>query len=311
MYASGSSKISRTLVWVDRNGQQETINAEPRAYTYVRLSPDGTRVALDVRDQQFDIWIWDLKRENLQRLTSDPGLDISPVWTPSGERVAFNSARDGKASGIFWQAADGSGEAERIDTGSREQIPHFFSPDGKRLVFSTPATAPYNLGVLELGNPRRERILPESTFNKNNGVVSPDGRWLAYQSSESGTDEIYVSPFPEIATSRQLVSSGGGTRPLWSKDGRELFYYVDSGTIMAAPVTLGSTFSFDKPVVAVKGSFARPVNAGLHYDVSPDGKRFLLLKDVETSSTGQPAANELRIVLQFFHELDRLAGKGN
>ena len=165
------------------------------------------------------------------------------------------------------------------------------------------------MAVLDLGDPRRDELLFASPFSELNGVLSPDGRWLAYDSNESGTREVYVRPFPDVATSRQLVSPGGGTRPLWSKNGRELFYYLEPGTIMALPVRLGSTFSFDRPTVVVKGDYLRPPTTGRHYDVSPDGKRFLLMR--EPTANGRSSQPELRVILHFFDELNRLAGNKN
>lgn len=122
----------RTLVWVDRKGREDAINVPPRAYTYARLSPDGKLVALDSRDEQNDIWIWDLARETLQRLTNDPGFNRGPVWTPDGKRVAFTAERDGVES-IHWQGFDGSGTPERLSSGSALQFPESFSPDARIL----------------------------------------------------------------------------------------------------------------------------------------------------------------------------------
>ena len=222
VYVRGSANAGvgqRTLVWVDRQGRQEAINVPPRAYTYARLSPDGSRVALDARDQQNDIWIWDLARETLQRLTTDPGLNRSPVWTPDSNRVAFTADREGSVESIHWQKADGSGVPERLSIGSTLQGPRSFSPDGKHLVLDTPHTPPYDLGVLSLDGERRDKMLLTTSFNETNGEVSPDGGWLAYQSNESGREEVYLSPFPEVTASKRQVSTLGGTRPLWSKDG--------------------------------------------------------------------------------------------
>ena len=124
-------------MWVNRNGHEEPITAPPRAYVYARLSPDGARLALDIRDQQNDIWIWDLARQNLQPLTNDAGFNRLPIWTPDGKRVAFSAERDGVES-VYWQAFDGSGTMERLSSGTQGQGPMAFSPDGKQLVFSTP-----------------------------------------------------------------------------------------------------------------------------------------------------------------------------
>jgi len=299
---SGSSVPPRTLVWVDRKGKQETIDVPPRAYTYARLSPDGTRVALDARDQQNDIWIWDLVRGTLQRLTTDPGMNRMPVWTPNGERVAFTAERDGVES-VFWQKADASGTAERLSVGSTPQGPASFSPDGKRLVFDTPLSGPFELGMLTLDGEHREEMLLKTKFSESNGMVSRDGKWLAYESNESGPSEIYLAPFPGVTTSKKTVSTNGGTRPLWSKDGRELFYYVTPDTIMAVPVTLGPQPVLGKPVVVVKGPYAVALNAGRHYDVSPDGQRFLLLVDAPTSEGQKAELPEMRFVQNWAEEL--------
>jgi len=292
----------RTLVWVDRQGRQEAINIPPRAYTYARLSPDGTRVALDARDQQNDIWIWDLVRGTLQRLTTDPGFNRAPLWTPDGVRVAFTAERDGVES-IFWQKADGSGALERLSVGSMPQAPTSFSPDGKRLVFSTPMSGPYDVGVLSLDGERRAEMLLKTTFTEANGVVSPDGHWLAYESDPSGTPEVYLAPFPDVHASTKQVSTSGGTRPLWSKDGRELFYYVAPDTIMSVPVTPGPNLVLGKPAVVIKGTYALALNAGRHYDVSPDGKRFLLLVDATAPDGKKPAPPEMHLVLNWTEEL--------
>jgi serine/threonine-protein kinase len=306
LYVKGSATSDmgqRTLVWVDRKGQEQPIKVPPRAYTYARLSPDGTRVALDARDQQNDIWIWDLARETLQRLTTDPGLNRTPVWTPDGARVAFTAEREGTVESIYWQKADGSGVPERLSIGSTLQGPDSFSPDGKRLVFHTPLVVPHDIGMLNLEGERREEMLLKTKFDESNGAVSPDGHWLAYQSDESGHAEVYLAPFPDVNTSKRQVSTRGGTRPLWSKDGRELFYYVAPDTIMALPVRLGADVVLGNPQVVVKGPYAVAVNTGRHYDVSPDGKRFLLLKDVPTPDGQKPAAPEIHLVQHWGEEL--------
>jgi serine/threonine-protein kinase len=307
VYATGGDGGvgKRSLVWVDRQGRQEPVNAPPRAYTYARLSPDGNRVALDVRDQQNDIWIWDLQRESLQRLTTDPGLNRLPVWSPDGRKVAYSAERDGQPESIYWQSADGSGTPERLSVGSSSEGPDGFSPDGKFLIFTAPLTRPFDIGVISLQGQRSTERLLASPFSESNGQLSPDGKWIAYESDESGRPEIYVRPFPDVNASKQVASVGGGTRALWSRDGRELFYYVSPPAIMSVPVSTGGAgLILGKPGVAVKGAFAAPLNAGRHYDVSPDGKRFLLLKDVEEATTGE--ASQIRLITNFMAELKRI-----
>jgi serine/threonine-protein kinase len=309
VYATGRTGMGmvppRILVWVDRTGHEELINVPTRGYTYARLSPDGTRVALDARDEQNDIWIFDLARHTLQQLTHDPGMNRLPVWTPDSKRVAFTAERDGVES-VYWQAADGSGTMERLSSGMQPQGPQSFSPDGMHLIFSTPLAGPSDLGVIALATRTATMLLHSTTASEGNGEISPDGRWLAYESNESGRSEIYLRPFPDVETARQQVSTAGGTRPLWSPTRRELFYYVAPGTIMAVPVRLGVDVTLGNPKPVVKGPYAVAVNAGRHYDVSADGQQFLLLKDAPTPDGQRTATTEIHLVLNWTEELKRL-----
>ncbi len=273
VYVSGGTSATTmlsTLVWVDRNGHEDPIAAPPRGYVYPRLSPDGTRIALDIRDQQNDIWIWDFGRQNLYRLTTDPGLNRIPVWTRDSKRVAFTAERDGVES-IHWQAFDGSGTMERLSIGTQLQAPQAFSPDGTRLIFVAPP-APFDVDVIDLGANHNATMLLHTAANETNAEISPDGRWLAYQSDEIRPRRSYVRPFPKVDTALHLVSTGGGTRPLWSRDGRELFYLMLPGTIMAVSVSAAADIAFGKPEPVVKSTYSVPQLART-YDVSADGPR--------------------------------------
>ena len=299
--AGDAGDAMRTLVWVDREGHEEPLGVPPRAYAYPRISPDGTRVALDVRDQENDVWIWDLKRLTLTRLTFDPGLNRGVAWTPDGRRLAFSAQRDGKEN-IYWQAADGTGSPERLTDGARPQVPISFTRDGKNLLFNEPDIPPADVGIVSMTpNPKTEFLL-HAPYHESDGEVSPDGRWLAYQSTESGRGEVYVRPFPNIDSGRWQVSTGGGTRPAWESNGRELFYLAADGKLMAVPVQSGATYSAGTPQVVVNAAYLNPYN-GRTYDVSPDGKRFLMIKEAST----QPASpRQLVVVLNWFEELKRL-----
>jgi serine/threonine-protein kinase len=289
VYLAGDAQgdAGHTLVWVDRQGREEPLKTPPRAYSYPRISPDGPKVALDIRDQESDIWIWDVARATLMRLTFDPGMDRFPVWTPDGRRIAFSSMRAG-ASNLFWQAADGTGPVERLTESANEQNPTSFSPAGTPLVFyEVASTTARDIAVLSLEGERRATPLVQTPFEERDAVVSPDGHWVAYGSNESGQFEVYVRPFPEVDRGRWQVSTGGGMWPLWPRSGRELFYLVLPGRMMAVPIQSGPTFAAGNPQVVFEGRYF--TGGGRSYDVSPDGRRFLMIKDASaTSDTSTP-----------------------
>ena len=288
----------RTLVWVDRQGREEAIDVPGRTYRYSRLSPDGASVALEVLEQESDVWIWSLTRDTLTRLTFG-STGSGPVWSPDSARIAFLH-QDGN---IFWQAADGSGVPEPLTRdGERRIFPRAFSPDGTQILGSESA-APRDIYLLDVPAGREAQRLIGTTFEENNPELSPDGRWLAYQSNESGRSEIYVRPFPDVDARRWQISTAGGTRPLWSRDGRELFYLVGSGTIMAVPVEMTQTFAAGRPEIVVEGDYAA-VGVGRAYDVSPDGRRFLMVKNVDAGGEAPPA--QIVLVQHWFEELKAL-----
>ena len=326
---------ARTLAWVDRNGREEAIAAPPRAYLYPRISPDGTQVALDVRDQENDIWVWSLARSTLTRLTFDPGFDRYPVWTPDGRRIVFSSQPAG-APNLFWQAADGTGAAERLTESMNVQFPSSISADGTRLVFEEQRPAP-DVQLLALGGerpstlrepqgrpepgggttgsgrgepvePRRVTPLVATMFAERNGDLSADGRWLAYESNESGRIEVYVRPFPEVDGGKWQVSTSGGRQPLWAPNSRELFFVDAEGRIVAVPIQTGPGFIAGNPQVIVDGPFATtlPGMVGRMYDVSRDGQRFLMVKALEGDDESAPPP-QIIVVQNWFEELKRLA----
>jgi serine/threonine-protein kinase len=301
----GTAYERRTLVWVDRQGREEAIDMPPRAYRSARLSPDGSRVAVMIREPQADdIWIWDLARDALGRLTFGGGAN--PVWAPDGVRIAFGSL-EGK---VYWQAADGSGAPEPLLADvKRPKNPRAFSPDGTQLLVSE-VGAPRDIHLLKLkAGPGPESLLGTS-FNEDNPEVSPDGRWLAYESNESGRPEVYVRPFPDVNSGRWQISTAGGTRPVWNRrNGRELFYLVVPGTVMAVPIlNTTAAFAAGRPEIVVEGNYVVDA-AARTYDVSPDGRRFLMIKDLEAGSDAPPP--QIILVQNWFEELKkRLPGDG-
>jgi len=333
---TGAVGVQRALVWVNRQGREEPIKAPPRAYTIARLSPDGTRIALDIRDQEQDIWVWDLARQTLTRLTVDPATDWSPLWTPDSRRILFSSARAGPPS-IYWQAADGTGAVERLTNSPVAQFAHSLTPDGTRgLLFETgPKTGPdivsFTLARPSTGRAEqtqgatgsrsavataepsaasgaahaRTEALIQTTFIEWLAEISPDGRWLAYATNESGQFEIHVRPFPNVNDGRWPISTGGGTKPVWSRNGRELFYLDGTNNLMSVPVqTTGPAFTAGNPVKLLDGRYYVGAPPNRAYDVSPDGQRFLMIKDSATSDPTQNAAPpSLVVVLNWFEEL--------
>jgi eukaryotic-like serine/threonine-protein kinase len=309
---TGGGAVSTGLLWVNRDGREQPIPAPPRTYVYPRISPKGDKVALDVRDQQLDIWIWDLVRETLTRLTFDPGEDEFPLWSPDGNRVAFSSSRAGGSTfktGLFWVAADGTGAVERLAVGARQTFPEAFTPDGSQVIVD--GSGPEgndDIGLVSLkaeaaeGTPERNvRPLLQTTFGERNATLSPDGRWLAYESDESGRAEIYVRPFPAVDSGRWQVSTGGGIQAAWARNGRELFYR-SGPALLGVPVQTGTGFVAGTPKVLFQGQyFGGP--GGRSYDVGPDG-RFVFLKPVpDGGATQRP---RITIVENWSEELRRL-----
>ena len=301
--------LRRSLVWVDRQGREEPLKAPVRSYRYPRLSPDGQRVALDIADEQRDIWIWHLAGETLTRLTLDPAQEQYGVWTPDSRRIVFSSSRVVGIPNLFWQAADGTGAVERLTESQNPQFPMTVSPDGMSLVVREDRQGQFSdLMLLPLQGERRLAPLVQTPFRELNAEISPDGRWIAYQSAESGRDEIYVRPFPDVNEGRWQVSTGGGTRPLWARSGQELFYITAlddtlmSTAISGTPVFKSSnpTKVFDMPAYSVGGNTA---NIGRTYDVSPDGRRFLMIKQAAGEQTA--ARPQILVVQNWFEELKR------
>lgn len=311
VYVTGtaSAGAQRLLTWVDRMGREAPVPAPPRAYFFPRISPDGTRVAIEVNDPEQDIWIWDFMRQTLTRLTFHPGNDQFPAWTPDSRRVLFASARSGPVSVVYSQAADGTGNVERLSQNPSSLLPQVVTPDGRAVVVRD--LNQQNLALLPLDGNGRSQPLMATTFIESGAELSPDGRWLAYQSNESGRDEIYVRPFPDVNAGRWQVSTGGGRMPLWARDGNELFYVAPlsrpatyGDVIMRVQVESGTSWHATTPSTVFQGPYFFPRgNASRSFDISPDGRQFLMIK----VPGEQSAASESLVVVQnWLEELKRL-----
>ena len=298
---------SRSLTWFDRTGQEENVGAPIRSYVYPRISPDGTHVALDTRDAEEDIWIWSFARKTLSRLTFGAAYDRSPVWAFDSRRIIFASG-DGAFQNLFTIGADATGPPERLTDGRSAQAPTAVTPDGRHVVFYETGGAYDSVGarsqlnILELGGTRPSQVLGPFPGLNRNGTVSPDGRWLAYESNESGRFEIYVRPYPSVQGGRWQVSTESGVRPLWSRDGRELFYVTDRNELMSVRVAPGTTWAGGLPErLFTNSNFTVSGLTGVTYDVAPDG-RFLLVKLVNPDGAAEQPV-QLLVVQNWFEEL--------
>ena len=303
---TGGSGAERSLVWVDREGQEEAVGAEARSYVGLRLAPDGERAAVVAADADGneDVLIYDLARDIPTRFTFDSARDNFPVWSPDGERVVFASARGGGIMNLFWKAADGTGEAERLTTSVVNQYSSSWSSDGTALVIAEfhPQTR-LEVAVLAMDDERASETLIATEFQDAFPEISRDGRWLAYHSDESGQREIYVRPFPNVDTGKWQVSRGGGRRPVWAPDGRELFYRRDQDlAMMVVPIETEPTFGHGNPEVLFEAADF-PIQGGpRRFDIAPDGQRFLMIKEGGTTSE-DTAPPQINVVLNWHQEL--------
>jgi eukaryotic-like serine/threonine-protein kinase len=310
VYVPGSSvgfqgvpMFQRRLVWVNRSGVEQPLAAPSHAYLFPRLSPDGRRVAVAIYEQETQVWLYDLDRDTLTRLTFEGNGNANPVWTPDGKRIAFQSNKEGTAN-VFWQLADGSGGLERLTPSGYIHVPNSWSPDGQLLAFieNNPTTG-NDIWVLRMGDRKAQPFLV-TPFNEGAPSFSSDGRWLAYVSNESGRPEIYVQPYPGPGGKWQ-ISTEGGTEPVWSRNGRELFYR-SGDKMMAVDITTQPGFYAGKPRMLFEGQYVPSPFTAPTYDVAPDGQRFLMLKANEQAQ----APAQINVVLNWFEELKQKVPPG-
>jgi eukaryotic-like serine/threonine-protein kinase len=297
----GSADLGgRSLIWVDRRGRESPVPAPTRAYSWVRVSPDGTRLAMEVQEPaNTDVWIYDLARNSSTRLTFAQEADRYPIWTPDGQRVVFTSGSD-----LAWRAADGTGEVERLATGLTTPRPSGWSSDGKRLVFDYRGPQ-FDVALLPLDGQRTPQPVIANEFATGRPAISPNARWMAYASDESGALQIHVHPFPTVGGGHWMVSTAGGHNPVWSPDGRELFYTSTTppDAVMVVAVDTQTTFRPGTPRLLLQGAYDYGVGPqGRAFDIAPDG-RFLMLKE-RAGTTGTSAA-QIMVVQNWLEELKR------
>jgi dipeptidyl aminopeptidase/acylaminoacyl peptidase len=272
--------IGSQLTWFDRAGKATETLRDRAAYADLELSPDGTRLAVSIGQgttATTDIWLIDLTRGGVRtRLTSDPASEFVPIWSPDGRQIAFDSDRKDRP-GLYRKSSSGVGTEELLLRADRGNVRSFnWSSDGRYLLYQTARPQLRlccDLWILPLDRGQPRAFL-ESAASKIRAKFSPDGRWVAYESTESGRAEVYVVPFPK-PESKALVSVAGGTQPRWSRNGKEIFYVDPERRLMAAAVN-GSGESFTVGAVTPLFAIDTPTLGRYGYDVSPDGQRFIV-----------------------------------
>jgi Tol biopolymer transport system component len=300
VYMAEKQETLRTLEWLDRKGTSQASPAPRRDYRRVRLSPDGQSAALAVGrgGVASDVWILELARGGLTRLTAE-GVYFNPVWTPDRRHVVFGYGPNGER-GLHWAPADGSSKPEPLLAG-QGGLPGSWTPDGKTLLYES--TGPAHIWTLQpagSGGDGKPRLLFEATsFNEADAQVSPDGRWISYTSDESGKNRVYARPFPGPG-GKTLIAIEGGEDPRWSRDGRELFYRdPEKNQLMAVDIQTSPAFRTGQP----HELFAL---GNVPWDVAPDGKRFLVVKEPEITA----GEAKLQAVVNWFEELRHKAPAG-
>jgi serine/threonine-protein kinase len=327
VYQFTSSRGQSTVSWLEKSGKLQPLLRTPAVYDWLRLSPDGKRLALVIEQGgNSDIWVYDMERGTMSRVTFGGGANAQPVWSPDGKHLAYTS---GQGFNIWWMRADGSGDAQRLTEGRNIQAATSFSPDGKRLAFEEVLqglvwTVPLEGAGTDHpkpGKPEPFLRMPEGAGSP--GIImtlaaaafSPDGRWLAYASNESGSYQVYAGPFPGPGGKWQ-ISTEGGTSPIWSPNGREVFYTSSDRRIMVTSYTVkGGSFIADKPApwcdlqMTLQAPNPNPPFASSNIDLAPDGKRFAILVPANTEPPKPPT--HVNVLFNFFDELQRRTPKGN
>lgn len=304
IYAAGGVLPDRedSLVWVDRKGNSQTIASFMAPFWAARLSPDGTRIAYITAGKEWLAWIYDLNRGTATRLNQEGKADFA-LWTPDGKRIVIQFWRAGKGN-IYWLAADGSTPLERLTNGDCHQVPGSFTPDGATLTFVElcPGTG-WDINLL---NMKSRQVTPflNTKANELYPEFSPDGRWMAYVSDESGRPEVYVRPFPGPG-GRWQISTGSGGNPIWSRDGKQLFYTsTNRQDYWVVEVRMEGSFFAGKPRLLFTSKQFVLGTPSHTWDISLDGIHFLMAKFGDRPPR---PVTEMILVQDWFEELKRLA----
>jgi WD40 repeat protein len=307
LYRKGRTEGLRTIQWLDAAGKPALLTSDPAAYQFIRISPDGNKMAwMACQGSGADIWILDLQRGgNPARLTDAKGVYSSPVWSPDNQYLVFTSEE-----GICWRRADGAGPPQLLLTKTKSlQFPTTFTTNGTTLVISqsetnggTIWTVPVKVAAGQL-RADNSQLFMETKMRLNFPAISPDGQWMAYADADSGIYEVYVYGFPVKGT-RRKISNKGGMMPLWSPNGRDLFYRTEDSQIMVVTYRVqDNLFEADTPKL---WSNTRLANTGLvpNFDLDPAGNRFAVLMPAEGPEPAESERHET-LLMNFFDEVSR------
>jgi eukaryotic-like serine/threonine-protein kinase len=297
VYARGGVlEDKRSLLWIDRHGKEQPVVATKRPYSSPQLSPDGRTIAITLETSTFDIWQLDVERDTMTRV-SFGGDDSRSVWTPDGRRIIWSSTRGGHDN-LYWAAADNSGGEERLTNSEKDQFATEVSPDGK-FVAVTDETSPVGVELVALaGDHKATPFFASPRFNEHSVSFSPDGKWIAYVSDESGRPEAYLRPFPQPGGKWQ-ISTAGATDCKWTRNAHEITF-LNGTRLYSVSIETEPAVRIGKPQLI----YEDPTHAGPWkiWDFSLDNQRILWVK-----SEAEPTAAELQITLNWFDELKRRA----
>ncbi|MFB3060609.1 MAG: hypothetical protein ACE10C_04485 [Candidatus Binatia bacterium] len=290
---------------MDRKGATQLVTEMQRDFGEPQFSLDGRRLALTIlQGGMRDVWLYDINSGILTPFTFTEGNSSHARWSPDGKRLAFSSNREGDLD-IYWKPSDGSGEVEKLTASEYPTTLSSWSPQGV-LAYSenVGGTNVRDIWVLALEGERKPEEFLATRFNERNPVFSPDGRWIALTSNQSGQDEIYVKSYADQGGTIQ-ISIDGGREPMWAPDGKELFYR-NGDQMMVVSVATAPTFQAQTPRLLFEGSYKYGRQGGIssvvsYYDISPDGQRFVMVKETEVQE-----AKQINVVLNWFEELKRL-----
>ena len=296
----GRTRTPTRLVWIDRTGALQPASLPERNYENVVISPDGTRAIVQIREGVTGLWMYDFSRNTLTPIGSNTFSSQAPLWTADGTRVIYRGTREGSRN-LYWRPVDGSSDEERLTTKADvSHTPTSVTPDGRWLAFTETGAREQGgveVWVMRLDGDHTPKRLFASPAGESDGQLSPDGKWIAYHAPVSSREEVYVAPFPGPGARRQ-VSTDGGNEPLWSSDGRELFFQ-NGDKLMGVTVTPGAAFSASAPHLVHEGRFYKTINGNTSFSVTRDGKRFLRLQQVVPDR----AITHFELVMNWLSEL--------